>query len=30
MAKIFNIAADCKPSIHYMVDISDRLEQIKR
>ena len=30
MAKIFNIAADCKPSIHYMVDISDRLEQIKK
>ena len=30
MAKIFNIAADCKPSLHYMVDISDRLEQIKK
>ena len=30
MAKTFNIAADCKPSIHYMVDISDRLEQIKK
>ena len=30
MAKIFNIAADCKPSIHYMVEISDRLEQIKK
>lgn len=30
MRKIFNITADCKPALHYMVDISGRLEQIKR
>lgn len=30
MAKTFNITADCKPALHYMVDISGRLEQIKR
>lgn len=30
MSKIFNITADCKPSLHYMVDISSRLEQIKK
>ena len=30
MSRIFNITADCKPSLHYMVDISDRLEQIKK
>lgn len=27
--KVFNVSADCKPELHYMVDISDRLEQIK-
>lgn len=30
MSRTFNITADCKPSLHYMVDISDRLEQIKK
>ena len=30
MSKTFNITADCKPALHYMVDISGRLEQIKR
>lgn len=29
MAKAFNINADCKPGLHYMVDISGRLRQIK-
>ncbi len=29
MKKIFNIAADCKPDLHYMVDIASRLRQIK-
>ena len=29
MRKIFNISADCKPDLHYMVDISERLSQIK-
>lgn len=29
MGKIFNVTADCKPHLHYMVDISSRLEQIK-
>ncbi len=27
--KTFNITADCKPKLHYMVDLSSRLEQIK-
>ena len=30
MNRTFNITADCKPSLHYMVDITDRLEQIKK
>ena len=30
MGRIFNITADCKPSLHYMVDISGRLQQIKK
>ena len=30
MSRTFNVTADCKPSLHYMVDISDRLEQIKK
>ena len=30
MAKIFNVAAVCRPDQHYMVDISGRLEQIKQ
>lgn len=29
MAKIFNVSADCKPKLHYMVDLTGRLEQIK-
>lgn len=29
MAKVFNVTADCKPELHYMVDISQRLEEIK-
>lgn len=29
MNKSFNITADCKPNLHYMVDIHSRLEQIK-
>ena len=27
--RIFNVNADCQPSLHYMVDISDRLKKIK-
>lgn len=30
MSKIFNTSAVCRPEIHYMVDFSDRLEQIKK
>lgn len=29
MGKVFNVTADCKPQLHYMVDISGRLEEIK-
>ncbi|MCD8348042.1 MAG: ATP-binding protein [Lachnospiraceae bacterium] len=29
MGKIFNTEADCKPELHYMVDISDRLRSIE-
>lgn len=29
MKKVFNVTADCKPSLHYMVDITERLRQIK-
>lgn len=29
MGKIFNVTGDCKPGIHYMVDISEKLIQIK-
>lgn len=29
MSKIFNVSAVCKPNIHYMVDIKDRLEAIR-
>ena len=29
MKKIFNTSADCKPELHYMVDISEKLSQIK-
>lgn len=30
MSRVFNISGDCKPEIHYMVDISARLEEIKK
>ena len=30
MNRIFNITADCKPAFHYMVDISERIQQIKK
>lgn len=30
MSKIFNVSGDCKPEIHYMVDISERLHEIKK
>ncbi len=29
MGKIFNTEADCKPELHYMVDISERLRSIE-
>ena len=29
MKKVFNVSADCKPNLHYMVDISERLQKIK-
>ncbi len=29
MRKIFNVSADCKPNLHYMVDISGLLKSIK-
>lgn len=29
MIRFFNTSADCKPELHYMVDLSDRLSQIK-
>ncbi len=28
MGKVFNVTADCKPQLHYMVDISGRVEEI--
>lgn len=30
MRKHFNVSGDCQPDLHYMVDISDRLKQIKQ
>ncbi len=30
MAKIFNVTADCKPNMHYMVDITEKLVKIKK
>lgn len=30
MAKIFNVTADCKPNMHYMVDITKKLAKIKK
>lgn len=29
MSKIFNVSGDCKPKLHYMVNIDERLKQIK-
>lgn len=29
MGRKFNVTADCKPNLHYMVDISSRLAQMK-
>lgn len=29
MGKIFNVSADCKPSLHYMVNLEPRLREIK-
>ena len=29
MFKKFNVTGDCKPKLHYMVDLQSRLEQIK-
>lgn len=29
MAKTFNVTGDCKPDIHYMVNINRRLSEIK-
>ena len=29
MDKIFNVSADCKPDLHYMVDIKPKLEKIR-
>lgn len=29
MGRIFNVNADCKPELHYMVDIESKLEKIK-
>ena len=27
--KMFNVNADCQPDLHYMVDITERLQKIK-
>lgn len=29
MSRIFNVSADCKPNLHYMVNLEERLIQIK-
>lgn len=29
MRKVFNVSADCRPDLHYMVNIDDRLSKIK-
>lgn len=29
VGKVFNVSGDCKPNLHYMVDISERLQKIK-
>ena len=30
MKRHFNVNGECQPDLHYMVDISDRLRQIKQ
>ncbi len=30
MRKVFNVTGDCKPGLHYMVDISPKVRQIKK
>jgi len=30
MAKVFNVAADCKPDVHYMVSIDKKLAEIRK
>lgn len=30
MGKVFNVTGTCRPELHYMVDITERLEQIKK
>ena len=27
--KVFNVNGDCKPGLHYMVDLNERLEKIR-
>ncbi len=29
MGKIFNVNANCIPRLHYMVDLTDRLRQVR-
>ena len=29
VGKVFNVSGDCKPKLHYMVDITERLKKIK-
>ena len=30
MSKYFNVNADCKPNMHYMVHLDERLKEIKK
>lgn len=30
MKKVFNVTADCKPDLHYMVNLDERLAEIKQ
>lgn len=29
VAKVFNVTGDCKPGLHYMVNIDERLKELK-
>ena len=29
MSRIFNVNADCRPELHYMADLSDKINKIK-